>query len=325
MALHKIKDFYPDYREQFGDHDILSYSLYAGNNQDKIGSIDDLLVDDEGRFRYLVINTGAWIFGKKVLLPIGQTRIDYGQKRVYADGLTQSQVENLPEYDANAVLDHDYEERVRGVYRSDSGMGASTMGASTLGTAAGTGMAGSAAMGDTSLDATPGLYDNAAASSATYSTSQPGSYSRDYDRDSYRYDNDPSLYNMTEQNHQTLRLYEENLIAGKSRQKTGDVVVGKRVETETQHVSIPIEKERVVIERVSPTDTTVTAGADAFQDGEVVRVEVYEETPEIRKETVLREEVRVRKEIDRETVEADETVRRERLDVDQHGNPIVRE
>ncbi|MFM7423601.1 MAG: YsnF/AvaK domain-containing protein, partial [Elainella sp.] len=123
----------------------------------------------------------------------------------------------------------------------------------------------------------------------------------------------------------TLRLYEENLIAGKSRQKTGDVVVGKRVETETQHVSIPVEKERVVIERVAPTDATVAAGADAFQEGEVVRVEVYEETPEIRKETVLREEVRVRKEIDRETVEADETVRRERLDVDQQGNPIVRE
>ncbi len=313
MALHKIKDFYPDYREQFGDHDILSYSLYAGGNQDKVGSIDDLLVDDEGRFRYLVINTGAWIFGKKVLLPIGQTRIDYSQKRVYADSLSQSQVENLPEYDANAVLDQDYEERVRGVYRSNSAMGTTATGTTA-------GLTGATAMGDTSLDATPGLYDTASSTTSGYSTEQP----RSNDRNSY-YDTDPNLYGMSEQNHQTLRLYEENLIAGKSRQKTGDVVVGKRVETDTQHVSIPVEKERVVIERVTPTDTTVTAGADAFQEGEVVRMEVYEETPEIRKETVLREEVRVRKEVDRQTVEADETVRRERLDVDQQGNPIVRE
>lgn len=109
MALHKIKDFYPDYRDQLDNQDIIGYSLYAG--EDKIGSVDDLLVDDEGRFRYLIVNTGAWIFGKKVLLPIGRTQIDYNDRRVRVSGLTREQVENLPEYDGSTV-DYDYEERV---------------------------------------------------------------------------------------------------------------------------------------------------------------------------------------------------------------------
>jgi stress response protein YsnF len=56
--------------------------------------------------------------------------------------------------------------------------------------------------------------------------------------------------------------------------------------------------------------------------GEVARVELHEETPEIRKETVVREEVRVKKVVDRDTVEAQETVRREELDINAPNLPI---
>jgi uncharacterized protein (TIGR02271 family) len=308
MPLHKIKDFYPDYRDQFGDHDLMGYSLYAGS--DKVGSVDDLLVDDEGRFRYLIVSTGAWIFGKKVMLPIGQTRIDYGDRKVYADRLTREQVEQLPEYDANSVADYDYEEQVRGVYRptTASTAGTGTTGVGTVGTGT-TGIGTAPLEAAAPLDATPSMYD------------------RTYDRSSYRYDYDPDLYNLNERDHQTLRLYEERLVANKTRQKTGEVAIGKHVETETQQVSVPVDRERVVIERVTPTDATVTGtvGTGAFQEGEVVRMEVYEETPDIRKETFVREEVQVRKEVEHDTVAAEETIRRERLDIDKDGNPIVRD
>ena len=40
-------------------------------------------------------------------------------------------------------------------------------------------------------------------------------------------------------------------------------------------------------------------------------------------ETILREEVTVRKEVDRDTVTADETLRREELNIDKDGNPII--
>ncbi|MEH1781998.1 MAG: PRC-barrel domain-containing protein [Nostoc sp.] len=83
MRLHTIKEFDPDYRNHFDDKDIVGYDLYAG--ADKVGSVDDLLVDDTGKIRYLVINTGVWILGKKLLLPIGRARIDYTGHRIAVD------------------------------------------------------------------------------------------------------------------------------------------------------------------------------------------------------------------------------------------------
>lgn len=277
MALYRIKDFDPDYRNHFDDQDIVGFSLYSGD--EKVGSVDDLLVDDEGRFRYLLINTGAWIFGKKVLLPIGQARIDHNANRVFVDGLSRSQVEALPEFTNEDAVDYDYEEQVRGSYRP------------------------LAANRDK---------DRTVAS-------------KPYDRNSYRYDQESALYGMNDRDHQNLRLYEERLIANKQRQKTGEVIVGKRVETERAQVEVPIEKERVVIERNAPADAgrAVAPGEAAFNQGEVARVEVYEETPDIHKEAFVREEVNVRKEVDRDTVKAEDEIRREELDIDSEGRPVV--
>ena len=148
-----------------------------------------------------------------------------------------------------------------------------------------------------------------------------------YDRNSYNYQQDASLYDLNEQNHQTFRLYEERLIASKNRIKTGEVAIGKHIETETERVSVPLEKERVVIERVAATDTAtaVSPNETAFTEGELARIELYEETPEIHKEAFVREEVRVKKVVDRETFNAEETVRREELDIDTQGRSAIDE
>ncbi|MDX2240906.1 MAG: DUF2382 domain-containing protein [Leptolyngbyaceae cyanobacterium bins.302] len=314
MALYKIKDFDPDYKNHF-DQDILGFELYSG--ADKIGSVDNLLVDEQGHFRYLVINTGVWIFGKKVLLPIGRSRISFSDRRVYADGLTREQVEQLPDFGETRTIDYDHEERVRGSYRQPS--------ADRLNI-------------NDPIDRSASLDRSAALEQSAPLNTGATRYDRDvvspgigaagvgaaYDRDTYNYDRDPDLYNLDDRNHQNLRLYEERLIANKTRQRTGEVRVGKHVETETAHVSVPIEKERVVVERSAPVDAGVaTPGAGDFHEGEVARIEVYEETPDIRKEAFVREEVRVRKEVERQNVEAEETLRKERLDIDTDGNPIV--
>ncbi|MDZ7956411.1 MAG: DUF2382 domain-containing protein [Aulosira sp. DedQUE10] len=270
MPLYRIADFEPDYREVFGGEDIKILDLYT-EGEVRVGSVADALVDQDGRFRYLVIDTRLDSIDKKILLPIGLSRINYDQKRVYVDGLSKEQVARLPEYRENLVVDHDYEENVRSAYRSPN-------------------------------------------SQATY------------DQATYNYQ-EPDLYELNEQDHQTFKLYEERLIANKNRVKAGEVTVGKRIETETAQVSVPIQKERVVIERVTPTavDAVVDMRESQFQEGEVARIEVYEETPEIRKETFVREEVRVRKVVDSNTVEAEETIRREELDIDTSGNLDVNE
>jgi uncharacterized protein (TIGR02271 family) len=282
MALQRIADFEPNYKEEiFAGDDIKGFDVYAGDSDEKVGTVYDALVDETGRFRYLVVDTGIWIFGKKVLLPIGSARFDYGARRVHATGLrSKAQAEQLPAYNELEPVDYDREEQVRGVYRN-------------TGTAA----------------------------AAATSTATPASY----DRSNYSYDMDRPLYETNEQNHQNLKLYEERLIANKNRAKTGEVAVGKRVETETARASVPIEKERVVIERVTPVEAgrVVSVGDADFQSGEVARMEVYEETADIHKEAFVREEVNVRKEVVRSTVDGEETLRREELDIKTDGTPVV--
>jgi len=271
MPLYKLADFDPNYKETFGGDDIKALSLYTEGGA-RVGSVADALVDREGRFRYLVIDSQFNGSGKKILLPIGLSRIDYNTQRVYVDGLSREQVEQLPEYKESMTVDYDYEEAVRKAYR-------------------------------------------------------PTSSDVNYNPDTYDYQHEPSLYNLNDQNHQTLKLYEERLIANKNRVKTGEVTVGKHIETETARVSVPIDKERVIIERVKPaaSGTVVDSNELKFQEGEVARIEVYEETPEIHKEAFVREEVRVTKVVEHETVEAQETVRREELDIKTEGNlPIDR-
>ena len=129
---------------------------------------------------------------------------------------------------------------------------------------------------------------------------------------------------MNDRDHQNIKLYQERLIASKKRVKTGEVSVGKHVETETKQVSIPIERERVVVERVTPADAgkAVDPGSVNFGSGEVARMEIYEETADIHKEAFVREEIRVNKVVDREIVEAQETIRREEIDIDSEGRTI---
>ncbi|MHC5747548.1 MAG: YsnF/AvaK domain-containing protein, partial [Nostoc sp.] len=121
-----------------------------------------------------------------------------------------------------------------------------------------------------------------------------------------------------------LKLYEERLVANKSRVKTGEVSVGKHVETQTARVTVPVEKERVIIERTTPNEAgrTVSSAEANFREGEVTRMGIYEETPDIQKEAVLREEVKIKKVVEQDTVEAEGTVRREELDVNTNDERL---
>ena len=72
----------------------------------------------------------------------------------------------------------------------------------------------------------------------------------------------------------------------------------------------------MVIESVTPEKAGASVTPDtAFKQEKVMRMEVYEETAEIKKQAFVREEVNIRKEVERETVEATETLRRQELDV----------
>lgn len=122
---------------------------------------------------------------------------------------------------------------------------------------------------------------------------------------------------------ENIKLYEERLVVDKEREKVGEVGVSKRVETDTAEVAIPIQKERIVIERKNVSNQTVVdPNTVTFGEGEVVRMEAYEESANIQKQAFVREEVSIRKEVEQETVQSTETIRREELDIDSDGDVI---
>ena len=93
--------------------DIVGYEVHATDGH--IGKVDEAS-SDVGRSQ-IVVDTGPWIFGRKVLLPAGTIdRVDDAEQRVYVD-LTKDQIKNSPELDEGPSWDDaDYRQRVGGYY-----------------------------------------------------------------------------------------------------------------------------------------------------------------------------------------------------------------
>ena len=75
--------------------DVSGYDVEATDGS--IGKVDEATYDT-GR-SYLVVDTGPWIFGKKVMLPAGVVRdIDESGQTVFVDR-TKDEIKHAPEYD----------------------------------------------------------------------------------------------------------------------------------------------------------------------------------------------------------------------------------
>jgi uncharacterized protein YrrD len=75
-----------------------------------IGDVDDFYFDDERwTVRYLVANTGAWLFSREVLIsPISIENVDATKNRVFVN-LTRDQVKNSPDIDTQMPVSRQHE------------------------------------------------------------------------------------------------------------------------------------------------------------------------------------------------------------------------
>jgi uncharacterized protein YrrD len=82
-----------------------------------IGEVEDFHFDDERwAVRYLVVNTGSWLAGRKVLIsPISVKQVDVGGNQV-ATALTKRQVEDSPGLDAHRPVSRRQEAQLLGYY-----------------------------------------------------------------------------------------------------------------------------------------------------------------------------------------------------------------
>ena len=72
----------------------------------EIGTVDE--ATDEADGSWIVVDSGRWILGKKVLLPAGVVeRVDFDEERVYLDR-TKDEIENAPDFDDSRLDDAAY-------------------------------------------------------------------------------------------------------------------------------------------------------------------------------------------------------------------------
>lgn len=91
--------------------DVRGYRIRAAD--DDIGRVDDFIIEDETwAIRYLVIDTGNWWSGKKVLVsPRWIERISWSESLVYLD-LSPEAIKQSPEYTEASLVTRDYETRL---------------------------------------------------------------------------------------------------------------------------------------------------------------------------------------------------------------------
>ena len=98
--------------------DLTGYGVEARDGS--IGKIDEASYDVGAG--YIVVDTGPWIFGKKVLLPAGViNRLDHDDEKAYVDR-TKDQIKNAPEFDENRYRDDTYRNDL-GTYYGPGGAG----------------------------------------------------------------------------------------------------------------------------------------------------------------------------------------------------------
>lgn len=126
----------------------------------------------------------------------------------------------------------------------------------------------------------------------------------DHDRDGVRDGN------------QSMTASEERLNVGTEQVETGRARLRKYVTTEEETVTVPVSKERVVVERHAVDDKADAGRIDPDAADVVEEVTLREERPVVSKETVAVEEVSLGKETVTDNQEVTETVSKEHIDVD---------
>ena len=101
------------YREQtWTTTDLTGYKVEALDGS--IGKLDEASYDVGAG--YIIVDTGPWIFGKKVMLPAGVImRVDHDDKQVFVNR-TKDQIKNAPEFDESMYRDETYRGQLGSYY-----------------------------------------------------------------------------------------------------------------------------------------------------------------------------------------------------------------
>lgn len=233
MALLRLEDFDPNYRNRFGA-DIQNFDVYTTPNE-RIGQVVDAWVDEVGNIQNLAVRLGSGT-GQSVLLPFGHAQVDRQSRRFYLRDLSREQIDALmPAAPAPSVPPQPMPEPMRPRMASLEESG-------TLGVARPRPQATPATPPTPPVQpvhpaaSVPPVQPTVPSPRPTTHPAAPGpDRALDYDA-------------VVET--ETIPLREERLIVEPHKRKAAEVIVRKEIETEI--VEVPIQREKLIVEQVGP-------------------------------------------------------------------------
>lgn len=114
MALRPISRM-DDYHFPDDAWDVRGWTVRTEAGEEKVGRVEDMLLDRGGALRYLDVDLG--FLKKHVLVPLDRAHASREKETVWIEGLTKEQLESVPEYALDPeTLDESYERRLDAVY-----------------------------------------------------------------------------------------------------------------------------------------------------------------------------------------------------------------
>ena len=279
------------------EEQYVGYEIYDRDGE-RIGKLDDLFVDEDDNPEYVGVRPGS-SDADAVLIPVDVATVDVGLKRMMVPR-TKSAVETGPAYRAQEDVTPEFEGRVRRHYGLASGRVADSSGYGAYYRDEVRVDTGRSASGAAGPEARP------AETAKARGIDREGSLGFPRDR--------------KEEDELRVRRMEEELKVGTREREAGAVRVRKRVRTDHERIVVPRKRVEVTVERVPVEEQAISAeGGTAepeIREGEIV-VPVIEEEIVVEKRPVIKEEIRIRKEVVEDTEIVEEDVRREEVEVDE--------
>jgi uncharacterized protein (TIGR02271 family) len=265
------------------------YEVYDRNGE-KIGKVDDLFLDENDQPEYIGVKMGFLGLEGTSLIPWEVARVDENDHRIEVS-VDKAKVKEGPSFNDDRDITPEYEERVYSHYGLQRAHTDGERG----------GYEGYYGDDDEAGSVGPGMREG---------DTETGEFRGHSAEDEGVHQSHGS--DLEDEDELRVQRSEEELRAGTREREAGALNVRKRVRTDREQVRVPTKHEEVSVERV-PVNEEGT-GSEIGEDE--VSMPVVEEEVVVGKRAVVKEELRIRKDVveDEELVEED--VRKEEVDVD---------
>jgi stress response protein YsnF len=252
------------YHTVFGNQDVMGFGVY--NQNETIGKVVDVLTDEMERSYYVAVERNHLFSQERFILPLTACKLSTSEQRIYVVEMNKTQIKNLPAYrrenvtsysnkhtsgatavnqreplpvEASLPLEYSVPLEARVVSANVPMYGSVTESEITDNTRP-VPMPEDSIQTETPLAVTPTPIEARAVEANPIPVQRQVNY----------------IPGDVVKQH-NIQLLAERLVVDRKRRKVGEVVVRKVVET--QMVSVPVRRERLIVEQVSPERKSLAA------------------------------------------------------------------